>query len=177
LISESFLEQWLTPRSSRLRHLTLFRECFILVVGRWKEIQTTEQGAIIKTNPRVLRIILEEYQDICTHILKVNQQLLALIIAGKIKIDKLDPTWLQKEDCGPENVLFYQKLQKLVHSHPDDDEIQKLDAPLDIILANNLSLDQTGWEVGEVGGPYESCLLCAWLKDEDVPWDREQIDW
>lgn len=54
------------------------------------------------------------------------------------------------------------------------DTLGHLQAFLERIMTNNLSLDKTGFVPGE--GDYDDLFFCPQIED-DMPWDTTEVDW
>jgi hypothetical protein len=68
---------------------------------------------------------------------------------------------------------FYRKVRRDLESEVDS-KYEKLKFLLDNLLKNNLVF---GRDLVAGEGPAENHFLCVTVDDNELPWDRTQIDW
>jgi hypothetical protein len=93
-----------------------------------------------------------------------------------LRIDLLANS-LELDDRPTENRGFYLQLKKMLdmNGYIENPHLNSLQDALRDLLVNNLVLDRTGYAAGE--GDYESYFLCANVEEEEMPWDKGEVDW
>ncbi|KAG0652444.1 hypothetical protein D0Z07_0338 [Hyphodiscus hymeniophilus] len=160
----------------KLRHPILFRECLIHVVGQWQSI-TDEQMRNLEENIAIYRLIVREVTYNCRMIMEASQKVMRLL-------SERCPIQIGREDY-PGSGIDNPELLRAVHTgllkleNPKERHqniIEVLKADIKGLLTNNLFLDRSGFAAGE-DGPHRFYFLCAYISDEEMPWDAESIDW
>jgi hypothetical protein len=169
--------------AQKLRNPVFFRECFIHVVGQWQDLLTTSQRERLEENSDIFRLIMKEFSEVCKSVIEADHHLMIALARHEISLGA-QVAILENFDYGIKNPKFYKAVQQIwdlqeVEDADDDafgtENMSELEDKLRIILQNELVLDNSGCGPGE--GGYESYVLCATIRDEDMPWDATQIDW
>ncbi|KAE8442587.1 hypothetical protein EG329_003074 [Mollisiaceae sp. DMI_Dod_QoI] len=169
---------WLTdvrdPRADllilamKLRHPILFREAFIHVVGRW---DPSKMMGIVQENSELMRLVMRE-----SHAIYIRTMDTQLVLLRNRDEAALARGILNDDESETMDAKFYRAIMERLQ---DDDPwyvgYQELRKPLDALLQNNLMLDHNGSLPGMY--PYEDCFLCANVSDEEMPWNRDEVDW
>ncbi|CZR63412.1 uncharacterized protein PAC_13309 [Phialocephala subalpina] len=114
------------------------------------------------------RLVTEEYDRNCRTQSPLCSMFSGILVAGEIKYGKeMSP---YRPPARSPN--FFRKLLSPGFAKSEPSELK---TSLKAVMVNNLVLDKSGCGAGE--GPYLTYLLCANIKDEDLPWDRDEVDW
>lgn len=170
--------------AAKLRHKVLFREALIWVVGIWTQPQ------IAGLSDRRLRHLAQNvYGEIFTMVFKATSRIIdvGLLARGPshwltkvrdgIRSSNHEEQWKAEEldlCARPQLNLpnFFRNIADM-DDLPGGFEVD--DLCLTDLLMNNLVLDGKWLIPGE--DSVEDYFLCAAIKDEDLPWNLEEIDW
>jgi hypothetical protein len=64
---------------------------------------------------------------------------------------------------------------RTISSVCSEDDTSDLADALRPLLKNNLAFDKNDWFPGR--SPHSDCSVCAWVEDEDLPWDITEKEW
>jgi hypothetical protein len=171
----------------KLRRSVLFRECYIHIVGNFVDLQCfSDEMKLLKKDDAIWSLVCTGHAKLERRILKANQAMFSLMKVDEYWYMDWDTVRLKVEDgADPDQTsVFYQALRQRLRARSasvvnrDPEGVRRarnnLFIALDKLLANNLVLDQFGYNAGE--GPYKLSFLCANIADEEMPWNSEEID-
>ncbi|TVY51273.1 hypothetical protein LCER1_G006000 [Lachnellula cervina] len=183
-ISESCVE--LLDAAFKLRNKTLFKECFIHVMGPWSK-------------PRFHSLKAQELKDLAIRAqLQLNTKIMEIQLAlAVMTTDPTTPQFGPNSPFGPQlssemaniinayrNVVikdgklivpYYYRVLETIRISPHVSLTKKLSGLLQPVLKSMLRLDRGGDRAGE--GIYGDSFLCFDLTDEELPWDDKQTSW
>lgn len=158
----------------QLRHRVLFRECFIHIIGLWK--QHSQVCDAITADPVLLAMIDRAHSALDIKISWATQLMLHHTLSShtgprkaRYPLDITPPT---------QTAEYWKSVLSEISSEESDSMFAPVGSLLlgavSSLLTNNLVLDQTRFGPGE--GNYKREFLCAEIADEDMPWD-DAVDW
>lgn len=172
--------------AKKLRHPVLFREAFVHVVSNWQGNVLGEYYVFNKESDArspfpddkdLLRLVYQGYSQVCSKLLKVNQQALRVLTVKDRCFEKVvrDMGEEINSDTNPTTeASYFRRLMDYLKAAEGDAADSHLMKTLEDLLQNNLVLDRSGFGAGQ--GPFEG-FLCAEISDEEMPWDPSEIDW
>ncbi|CZR63411.1 uncharacterized protein PAC_13308 [Phialocephala subalpina] len=164
--------------AKKLRHVVLFRECFIHLAGNLQDEEYLGDAILrLKGDKELWLLLTEGYARMCQLLLKAHQ---AFVISTVQSYWSPQQPLPKLRDEGPEeSSVFFKALKEQLQGQlsrgVDDMHLRSLYVAVDRLMRSNLTLDQTGFQAGE--GPYKWCFLCADISDEEMPWDLNELDW
>lgn len=156
--------------AQKLRNPVLFREALIHVGCQWQGYNRFLDG-----HYSLVCVVTAAYNRVCERVLAVNQELfLAMNIGGQVKADICAATRnLDRAILPTQSAHFYRHLHKRWETDRNGKE-NTMEA-LENLLENKLVLSGKNVRGGE--GTYEHGFLCAWIEDNELPWNLEEDDW
>ncbi|CAG8955888.1 hypothetical protein HYFRA_00008738 [Hymenoscyphus fraxineus] len=170
--------------AKRLRNADLFRECLIVIAGKWLfedgiEPWHTKYKAVAN-DPKLLKLIQRESENITRKMAKVDHEILLLVLRigwrPNAEFGSREPDLAMGTPEPSEPSFYYNVKARLDHPEGDSD-FEVLEFELDKILENNLVFDRTHDRPGDYQGVFNNALLCARIQDEDLPWCLSEVDW
>jgi hypothetical protein len=161
----------LLDASCKLRFPALFRECVVLLAGKWDN----EQADLSGCDRNIQKLIIAARHGISNKIAKAHEEILRLSseypnLSKEIRRVKL-------ETGLPE---YYRDLHRGYVRYDEDcdygDKTGLVECILQPLLENNLKFDGRDELAGSDCG-FLVYFLCATIDDEDLPWARTETDW
>ncbi|TVY83800.1 hypothetical protein LSUE1_G001897 [Lachnellula suecica] len=178
--------EYLLPCARKLRHIALFRECFIHVVANWTQMQYDfKQGcphnpSELALDPVLGPLIKDSYIELCRDIIRADQALhFATALCGghwipQIPVGTIE--WGEPDQNASYYRFLYRHIQQSNQLHPNPPlPMKRLEKNLACLLTSKLILDQNASGAGE--GVYKSQFLCVEILDHNMPWDADETDW
>jgi len=156
----------------KFRHALRFRECFVHVVGRWDIGEVMIWSQHIREDPVLSGLIFSAHAVLVLGVLKASQWLLADSIRSIVR--RHNPGLLDYNKPPTATAAFYRAVQNRAEMPNASYEWGPLRVALEDVLKSSLVLDKSGFGAGQ--GPYADYLLSASIKDEELPWDPNEID-
>jgi hypothetical protein len=168
----------LLDASYKLRFRALFRECVVLLAGKWNN----EQADLSGCDRNIQKLIIAARHGISNKIVKAYEEILRFsseypelgeeIRRVTFRTDMDLPEYYRDVYCG--NIL-----EEDYDSEYEDgqykEDITMIESALKPVLENRLKFSGRDLLAGE--RPFEKHFLCATIDDDDLPWDRTQTDW
>lgn len=166
----------------KLRHPVLFREMLVWVVSLWcGHVERTWTEILRKEHPLLLNAIMLAHYRVLR-----KQSVVQLSITGYRTDTSCDfcgyddkacanwPSELSSELLSPTELAFY--FRELVHQLRNANlEDPTIIEQLQTVLHSNLVITSGNPVAG--ASPHAYQFLCAEISDEELPWDRTQLDW
>jgi hypothetical protein len=154
----------------KLRHRDLFRECIILVAGKWDT-----EPVLSRHDQKISKLITATRNGIGYEIARAESKIKRLVAQyGHLQIE-INKVKLQEYSSLPE---YFRRLKEGRGEYGYCDyrnERDEFEGALDTLLGNNLKFGGSKYLSGEE--PLEDYFLCATIDDDDLPWDHTQADW
>ncbi|KAK0120714.1 hypothetical protein ONS96_010917 [Cadophora gregata f. sp. sojae] len=166
--------------AKQLRNTDLFRECFVHEVGKYDAGDETNH----LLDDDIHQLIRREHSVICKRIMRTQSRLLLRYQRFPIWISPDMAMVIDLEDNPTRTADFFRAVKCQVDSlsvttrwaggHLDP-YMKMAKSELDGLMRNNLRLDRTNF--GSASDHNDDYFLCADIKDDEMPWDSDVIDW
>jgi hypothetical protein len=154
----------------KLRYADLFRECIILLAGKWD----TEPDLSLY-DQKISKLITAVRHEVTYELADVNEKILRLIAEHPQLAAEINKIKLDADASLPE---YYRLLRKGVYYDAVCDygayrvQIKQV---LERLMGNDLKFGGSKDLSGRC--PFQNYFLCATIDDDDLPWDGTQTDW
>ena len=157
---DTHIIEQLTEAACKLRNARLFRECIILVAGRWDQEPTFK-------NQELQKLAIATRNKIAREILGVHEMLLKLLFPQPLTTENIVGS-VKFRGSLPE---YYRNVPLRLNAYFQREwyDIRKG------ILKNNLQFAGSSGRAGDEG--YRNYFLCGEVADKDLPWDLTQSQW
>jgi hypothetical protein len=181
-ISFDFVESiWCNPcevfvAAAKLRNALLFRDCLICLTGPWSEPEY--EGLL---DPRLKKIARRSYAEIGVKVAhaerKITEHRLQEVVNGKRHVDKAyTSVALNNAPFREIEGIYLPSIYRDLSKSDSKERNFSFIPILRELLENKLVLGGRGNQLLGCGDLYDY-FLCAEIKDEDLPWDSNEIDW
>ncbi|CZR55512.1 uncharacterized protein PAC_05400 [Phialocephala subalpina] len=123
--------------------------------------------------PKVLlEVINKARMQVLTHVVEAQKAVFHLLTVSQ---------WFKKAhselsfEWTVELPIYYRAVVSLQETRSREWDVSEFRSALKNLLKNNLAFDRQEWCAGESKSP--DYFLCAWIKDEDLPWKVDEEDW
>ena len=158
----------LLPLAFKLRNSMLFRDALILAMSPWSSPSYTQLD-----DQRLKDIAFKAHLELSKKVNSSQTLLFQRIATGECTTDI---GALGKECIGANGALILPKFLRSVHRETWHVSLGDFSG----LMSNKLKFNQAGtWGFGEFPGVgiYEDSFLCIEIADEDLPWDKDEVDW
>jgi hypothetical protein len=181
-ISFDFVESiWCNPcevfvAAAKLRNALLFRDCLICLTGPWSEPEY--EGLL---DPRLKKIARRSYAEIGVKVAhaerKITEHRFQEVVNGKRHVDKAyTSVALNNAPFREIEGIYLPSIYRDLSKSDSKERNFSFIPILRELLENKLVLGGRGNQLLGCGDLYDY-FLCAEIKDEDLPWDSNEIDW
>jgi hypothetical protein len=164
----------LIKKAAKLHHAALFRECLIWVIGPNKSPAFLSMPNDTPDNIRIKQLAEKVHSQVCVKIAQAEKSLLELCLSTPHGLAIANHrAWSAHASLGRDGEvsmpMYYRKM--IAYSGPGQDVVRRILGPL---LQKKLTLDRSGLGAGE--NRFADYFFCVEISDEDLPWDRSQVD-
>jgi hypothetical protein len=166
----------LLPVAQKLQNKILFKECLIHVVGPW----SSPRSRNLK-DPVLIQIAQRAREDILMKIGEFQTNLLDQMAGGDSRNMSTYGSHLllpavRAKDFRTKKVRLPEYYRAIYNAALNNHLPAELASYLSGLMANNLSLDKSGFLPGQNNTIYAACFLCDDIRDEDLPWSTEETE-
>lgn len=169
--------------SAELRNKLLFRESLVHSTGPWETPQYLDL-----TDPVSKKICDEAYKKIHVTIMSFTQRMLLYMTSSTAQTVHEECSKMlfecaqgcRNESMDPRESHNTFNLPRYLRNIERRVGLGFVIVPLETLkplLQSKLVLDRSGFYAGGSVGSYMSSFLCTEIRDEDLPWDVNQIVW